>query len=207
MKKITNKIPVKGSPLPSLRHKGAALLMTIAVLVILTTIVYSLVSRLSIYKRRQRYMISYQTARYACDSAMKYALKKAEDIKPELTTREDSPDFSDLFYLSYEREQEMLEEWAEIKNQKRMEELLENKDENEDQDPLAGAMGLMGDMDNPDDPNDNGLFNFDSLSELREDGSVDPNSLSIPGPYGADWPYISKPLEFKIGDAKITIKI
>ncbi|MBW8015255.1 MAG: general secretion pathway protein GspK [Planctomycetes bacterium] len=209
MKKLTNKIPVKRSPAPSIRHKGAALLMTLAVLVILTTIVFSMVSRLKVKKRRQQYMISYQAARYACDSAMKYALTKAKDIKPELTTRADSPDFSDLFYLTHQQQQEMLEEWAEIKTEELLEEQL-NEEDDDEENPLAGLMESLSGMEGGGgfgDPNSGDLFNFNSTPGLREDGTIDPNSLTIPGPYGVDWPYISEPMEFKVGDAKVTIKI
>jgi len=204
MKKLTVKILVGRSPLPSTRHKGAALLMTLAVLVILTTLVYALVARLKVHKRRQRYIISYQAARYACDSAMKYALTKAEEIKPELTTREDS----DLFLLNQQQQEEMLEEWAEIKTLEMLEE-QENGDE-KPEDPLADIMGSMGGMQDPNgfgNPNGGSPFNFNAPSKLREDGMIDPNSLTIPGPYGVDWPYITEPLEFKVGDAKVTIKI
>jgi len=208
MKKLTVKISAGRSALPSTRHKGAALLMTLAVLVILTTLVYALVARLKVHKRRQRYIISYQAARYACDSAMKYALTKAEEIKPELITREDSPDFSDLFLLNQQQQEEMLEEWAEIKTQQMLEEQKNGNENSED--PLAGIMGAFGDTNDPNgfgDPNNGSPFNFNAPSKLREDGTIDPNSLTIPGPYGVEWPYITEPVEFKVGDAKVTIKI
>jgi hypothetical protein len=41
--------------------------------VVLTGLVYGLVSRISLVRHRQQYMIDYQNARYACDSGMKYA--------------------------------------------------------------------------------------------------------------------------------------
>ncbi|MCF7954538.1 MAG: general secretion pathway protein GspK [Phycisphaerae bacterium] len=182
--------------------------MTLVVLVVLTTIVYALVARIKVHKRRQRYIISYQAARYACDSAMKYALTKAEEIKPELIAREDVPDFSDLFYLNREQQEDMLEQWAEIKTQQMLEE-QENGNENPE-DPLAGIMGSLGGTNEPNgfgDPNGGSLFNFNTPSRLREDGTIDPNSLTIPGPYGVEWPYITEPVEFKIGDSKVTIKI
>ncbi len=224
MPKQTKTIIANKSHLPVGRDIGAALLVTLAVLVILTTIVYSLLSRITIYNRRQRYMINYQGARYACDSAMKYALTKVKKINPELITREDSPDFSDLFSLTHEQEQIMLEEWAIIKTQ----ELEIERQENEDDDPFAdttedsedfGSMNdnpfddmgsMMGDED-PNDPNGFGGFGgfsgFGGNSGFLEDGSVDPNSLTIPGPYGFDWPYVSEPLDFKIGNARVTVNI
>jgi len=237
MKIITNKFPANTSSLPYVRHKGAALLMTLAVLVILTTIVYSMVSRLSIYKRRQQYMINYQTARYACDSALKYALTKAKDIEPELITRKDLVDFSDLFYMTYQQEQEMLQQWAEIKTEELLEAQLnaEQLDEDEEgpvapimesldimrssegmnsfgsDDPMAdmGSLSSILPMGGFGDPNSGsgGFLGSNSTPTTRDDGSIDPNSLRIPGPYGVDWPYITKPMEFKIGSAKVTIKI
>lgn len=223
MTKRTNTILADRSNLPVGRGKGTALLVTLAVLVILTTIVYSLLSRITIYNRRQRYMINYQGARYACDSAMKYALLKAKDIKPELIKREDSPDFSDLFALTRDQEMEMLEEWAIIKTQKLEMERLENAGD----DPLGSAMGAMGAMDGmggdnpfggmlgemggfgePNDPNGfSGFSDFGGTYGFREDGSVDPNSLSVPGPYGFDWPYVLEPMDFMVGNARVIINI
>lgn len=183
-------------------RKGLALLVTLAVLVILTTIVYSLSQRLKIYRRRQQYIINYQSARYACDSAMKYAIATANTINPKLITREETPDFSDLFYMTPQQKQEMLQAWAELKTEENLLQLQAADTE----DPLSAMMGgLLGADPNSSDPNP--FASFASDFTTGSDGTVDANSLTIPGPYGPPWPYVTEPLEFEIADTKVTIKI
>ena len=144
-------------------RKGLALLVTLAVLVILTTIVYSLSQRLKIYRRRQQYIINYQSARYACDSAAKYAIATAKDIKPKLITREDAPDFSDLFYMSAQQKQEMLQAWAELKTEENL--LLPQTEDTGDS--LSAMMaGLMGNDINTDDPNSDDPNSFGSFNSF-----------------------------------------
>jgi len=192
-------------------RKGIVLILTIAILVILTTIVYSLSSRVSIYKRRQEYIINYQSARYACDSAMKYALTRAKKIKMPLITREDSPDFSNLFALDHEQYTEMLITWAEEQNEKALakaetEGLMDDETKaelNQKQDSFAGM--LAGKYGDPNEDESKTLHNL--ITTLKENGGfVDANELTIPGPYGPEWPLISEPIEFEIGDAKVEIQ-
>ena len=192
-------------------RSGVALLLTLAVLIILTTVVYTLSSRLTNQKRRRQYMINYQAAKYACDSAMKYAVETAKDIKPELITRENVPDFSDLFYLTYEEEKMMLEEWAQIKEQQR---LIEQQMQAENgTDDLMAVMSTALNNNSTDnraisDPNSNAPnSSFSSYSQFSQSRTIDANDLQIPGPYGPPWPYVTKPVEFEIGDAKITINV
>ncbi|MBW8035645.1 MAG: general secretion pathway protein GspK [Planctomycetes bacterium] len=193
----------------SANRKGIALILTIAILVILTTIVYSLSSRVSIYKRRQEYIINYQSARYACDSAMKYALTRAIKLKMPLITREDSPDFSDLFALDHEQYKEILTTWAEEQNQAIIDraeaEGYENPEVNTepDRENTSGEMqaGTNGD------PNEGGSGTLhDLFASLQNDGGfADANELTIPGPYGPEWPLVHEPIKFEIGNAKVEI--
>ena len=58
----------------SRQKSGAALVLTIVVLVILTAIVWRVSSAISQWKHRLQYTIDYQNARYAAESGIKYAL-------------------------------------------------------------------------------------------------------------------------------------
>ena len=91
---------------------AVTLLLMIVILVVLTSVVYSLAAYLGQTKNRQQYLIDYQKSRYACDSAMKYALAAVESIKLNLINRADSPDFSDLFTMTEQQRQQYVIEWA-----------------------------------------------------------------------------------------------
>ena len=192
-------------------RKGIVLILTIAILVILTTIVYSLSSRVSIYKRRQEYIINYQSARYACDSAMKYALTRAGKLEFPLIARQDSPDFSDLFALDHAQYTEMLIAWAELQNEKALAKAEEEgtlDDETKammEQKQDSFTSMLSGKFGDPNENESKTLRNFITL--LKDNGQlVDANDLTIPGPYGPDWPLVSEPIEFEIGNAKVEIQ-
>jgi Tfp pilus assembly protein PilX len=80
-------------------RRGIVLLVTLVLLIVLSMLGYTLCSRLAARKHRDQYIIDYQAARYACDSATKYALAGLVEIEsPALVVRADEPDFSDLFY-------------------------------------------------------------------------------------------------------------
>ncbi|MCK5172674.1 MAG: general secretion pathway protein GspK [Planctomycetes bacterium] len=197
-------------------NRGVALMLTLVVLIILTAIVYPLTSRLAMVRHRQQYTIDYQKARYARDSAMKYILTRVKTIKFDLANRLNDPDFSDLFTLDKGEYQQLLEEWTEVKALQALEkfeqeQLEEARLEAEHVGPFArkpkekerGKDSLDNFMDffeniNYSDPN-----YFDESGELI----LDPNMIIIPGPYGPEWPYVIEPIEFEIGQAKITITI
>ena len=61
-------------------NQGIVLLVTLVILVVLSTLGYTVSVRLSARRHRDQYIIDYQTARYACDSAVKYALATLQDI-------------------------------------------------------------------------------------------------------------------------------
>jgi hypothetical protein len=48
--------------------------------------------------------------------------------------------------------------------------------------------------------------NVASLAGL-EPNLADPNLLTVPGPYGAAWPYVTEPVELEIGDCRVKIEI
>ena len=122
---------------PSANSRPAlALVMALVILVILASIVYALSARIATADHRRQYFIDYQKARYAADSAMKYALITFKKTNPRLVDRSDSPDFSDLFTLSRLEHRQMLEEWAQLQYEKALLEAMENgepiKKNNED---------------------------------------------------------------------------
>jgi len=159
---------------------GIVLLVTLVLLVVLSALGYALSSRLATQRHRDQYIIDYSEARYGCDSAMKYAVATLESINPRLVVRPDEPDFSDLFILSEQEYEELLAEWAAQK-------------------ATNGSEGFndIGDVNDFNDINDIiGVTDFN-----------DPNSLTIRGPYGPSWPFVTKPIEFKIGSATVRIEV
>ena len=92
-------------------RSGIVLLVTLVLLVVLSTLGYTVSSRVTAQRLRNQYIIDYSKARYACDSAVKYALATLEEIEPQLIARPYEPDFSDLFHLDPSEYQEFLEKW------------------------------------------------------------------------------------------------
>lgn len=210
---------------------GLALVVTLVILVVLASIVYSLAAQIATIEHRKQYFIDYQNAQYAVNSAMKYALANMQKIAPELIDRKEAPDFSDLFTLDEFEYQEMLEEWAILQNEKIMlewelkqqededDEKKSDEDKDKDEDSSENKDGDSNQPDEQDSLLDKfaclfGLAGTDpNLSEEEllllaeeEPPLVDPNDLEIPGPYGQPWPQITKSVEFEINNAKITIQ-
>jgi type II secretory pathway component PulK len=177
-------------------RRGIVLLVTLVLLVVLSTLAYTLSSRVSAQRHRDQYIIDYSKARYACDSAVKYALATLEDISPKLISRPDEPDFSDLFILSEADYRELLAQWAaklqqggvantgmDFRNtgKKNLKAVTDTNDANDAND-VAGGTRDVGD-------------------------SNDANSLTIRGPYGPEWPFVTEPAEFEIGSATVRIEV
>ena len=91
---------------------GIVLLVTLVLLVVLATLGYTLSDRVANQRYRNQYIIDYSNARYGCDSAVKYALTSLEELDPELISRPNEPDFSDLFALDETGYQEYLAQWG-----------------------------------------------------------------------------------------------
>ncbi len=105
-RKINNRINSRSS-------SGIVLLVTLVLLVVLSIIGYTLTGRVVSQCHRNRYLIDYQAARYACDSATKYAIAELSEMSiADLISRPNEPDFSDLFKLSDDQYQELLREAA-----------------------------------------------------------------------------------------------
>lgn len=166
-------------------RRGVVLLVTLVLLIVLSTLGYTLTSRVATQRHRNQYIIDYTAARYACDSAVRYALATLEEIDPQLVSRPNEPDFSDLFALSDVEYHELLAEWnigpefAESGSEK------ESSGEEE--------------AENVNDVND--------VEEPGQLGFADLKSMPIRGPYGAPWPYITEPVKFDIGSATVRIEI
>jgi len=214
--------------IPPMRHRayrsGVALLFVLIVLTVLVTVVTILVSRTATHKHRQRYMIDYQIARYACDSGMKYALSVMPDLSVRLVERADEPDFSDVFYMTTGQYQQYLADWAEVLTARRIQEAQENEDldmaglgTEAGSDALGSLAGLLAgegamDPNNPSamEPSETDMMPLGSMAAMGPMDAwfvVDPNEIEIRGPYGPPWPLVTKPIELEIGPAKVRIEI
>ncbi len=168
----------------SRNRPGVILLVTLVLLVVLSTLGYTLSSRVSAQRHRNQYIIDYSNARYGCDSAVKYALATLEQLDPQLVSRPNEPDFSDLFALDEIGYQELITQWQEESETDGF-----NKGKNFDD---------MSDVDS--------IIGTDS-GRSGIDGFKDPYYMKIRGPYGPPWPFVTEPAEFEIGSAKIRIEI
>jgi len=178
-------------------RRAVALVLTLVVLVVLTTIVYALASRVAQARHRRQYLIDYQMSRYACDSGVKYALTAIKEMDFKLINRKDKPDFSDVFTMGREEYELYLDEWA-LK-------LAE-------QDSFNGGDGSSFDTPSTGDVFDwSDGFGADSNSisdpNFLTADYTEPNAVFIPGPYGPEWPNVCNPIKFDIGETNVTIKI
>jgi len=171
-------------------RQGFVLLITLGLLIVLAMLGYTLTNRVAAQRHRDKYIIDYSSARYGCDSAVKYALATLEEIDPQLIERPNEPDFSDLFYLTPAEYQELLELWG-------LDSGLAKSDGDRRSRDTAG-IDEFGNIEklNSNDLNEMGMDDFDT--------SV---SSEIPGPYGPAWPYVTEPIEFEIGSAKVRIEV
>lgn len=160
---------------------GVVLLITLVILVILSTLGYTLSAQVAARRHRDRFIVDYAQAQYACASAMKYALVSLNDLQPQLVSDPNQPDFSDIFAMSELQYQALLAQLAAE---------FATGDE-----PLArtgrNRQALSMDANDVNDP-------FTTAPTA---------SVTIPGPYGPRWPLVTEPLEFEIGSAKVMIEI
>ncbi len=178
---------------------GIVLMVTLVLLVVLSALMFTLSIRMSAQRHRDKYIIDYQTARYGCDSAVKYALATLNDINtPRLISRPNEPDFSDLFMLDEEQYEQLLAEW----NIQREDGLSTDSELS-----LGGGLNAQNFSDLA--SNDvNGFYDINDPNSARAFGdSNDSNIRTVPGPYGPPWPYITEPVELEIGSAKVRIEI
>jgi hypothetical protein len=168
----------------SRNRQGIILLVTLVLLVVLATLGYTLSSRVAAQRHRNQFIIDYSNARYGCDSAVKYALATLEELDPQLVSRPNEPDFSDLFALDEIGYQELLAQWgAESRS-----DTFNSGKKYDDKSGIDDVNGIGRD--------ENGMAGF-----------KDPDSIVIRGPYGPIWPFVTEPAEFEIGTAKVRIEI
>ena len=167
---------------------GMVLLITLVILVILSTLGYTLSAQVSARRHRDRYIIDYAQAQYACTSGMKQALVSLADLEPQLISRPNEPDFSDVFALSEPAYQDLLAQAAA---------------------GFAGGDDLLTDAREDtstvpsNDVEDANAFNWPDDANMVGWG-VAP---TITGPYGPAWPLVAEPTEFEIGTAKVTVEV
>ena len=180
---------------------GFVLLVTLVALVVLSMLGYTLASRVSAQRHRENYIIDYQQARYACDSAMKYAIATLGDIKDlELVSRPNEPDFSDLFSMSDEEYQALLAKWAAQQGLYGFEQYGDVCDVN---DVNAEKKRYEENMESAQAGND--LNYLDYSGEEAE--AIDLNDVTIRGPYGPVWPLVTEAVELEIGSAKVKVEM
>jgi hypothetical protein len=168
----------------SRNRPGVVLLVTLVLLVVLATLGYTFSDRVASQRHRDQYIIDYSNARYGCDSAVKYALASMEGLEPELVSRPNEPDFSDLFALDEVGIQELLEQWN-MESKSRPLNNNKNFDDKSSADNINNTVRDKSGMDE--------LSGFDSIV--------------IRGPYGPPWPFVTEPVEFEIGSAKVRIEV
>jgi len=172
---------------------GMVLLVTLVLLVVLSTLAYTLTSRVAAQRHRDQYIIDYCQARYSCDSGVKYALAALEELEPELISRPNEPDFSDLFAMEEEDYRELLTQLA-----------AEAGYFDEEDDSLESFSDLVASLDaNYSDAN--GIYDGNDTDGESYSDPLD--SVKIPGPYGPPWPLVTEPAEFELGTATVTIEI
>jgi len=156
---------------------GMILLITLVILVILSTLGYTLSVRVAARRHRDQYVIDSCAARHACASAMKYALASVNDLDFKLISRPNEPDFSDLFALSEEEYQKLLVQMGEY----------------------LASQGAADDNDvqRNDANEEDAWMSSSSSSDLVE----------IPGPYGPPWPLVTEPVKIEMGSATVIITI
>jgi len=101
------------SAIPHGNAHGVVLLITMILLVMLSVTGYILTIRIAAQRHRYQYAIDYQNACYACQSGLKYAYASLNDINvPDVISRPNEPDFSDLFALSEKEYKKVFADWA-----------------------------------------------------------------------------------------------
>lgn len=168
---------------------GVILLITLVILVILSTLGYTVSVRVAARRHRNQYTIDYDIARHACVSGMKYALASVNSLDFELISRPNEPDFSDVFALSEPDYQKLLAQMELYLTQKSLSESDSGKDT---------ATGNRTSR----------LKNATDVNDVNEVGLASTlANVQIPGPYGPPWPLVTEPVELEIGSAKVKIEI
>jgi len=196
------------------------LMITLVILVILATLGYTLTAQVAARRHRDQYVIDYSQARYACVSALKYALTSIGGLEAQLISRPNEPDFSDLFAMSELDYQKFIAQFAQEAGaadladegaenldadakEKRSDDAKKKSDAAAKERRNAKAKikrnaraKKMQDVD--------GLGYGNDVNDVNDVGT---KSRVVPGPYGPLWPLVTEPLECEIGSAKVKIEI
>ncbi len=162
-------------------------MITLVILVILSTLGYTLSVQVTARRHRDRYIIDYTQAQYACTSGIKQAMAALSDLNWELISRPNEPDFSDVFAMSEPVYQNLLARAAVE---------MAASDDN-----LTDARGRRGGLDR------------EAVDDTDAAWGDDANGLGwqtpvvISGPYGPPWPLVTESAELEIGSAKVTVEI
>jgi len=165
------------------KSRGVVLLITLVILVILTTVGYTLSVQVAARRHRDRFILDYARAQYACTSGIKYASLSVNELNARLISRPNEPDFSDVFAMSEVAYQDFLDQAADLAASD--DRLTKGRTSRT---PLASDVS---------DSNDS--------TWGQEMGLED--SVTISGPYGPPWPLVTEPMEFEIAEAKVTVEI
>lgn len=205
-------------------RRGIALIVTMLVMAILISVTYVAVSKMSARQRRHNYLINYTKARYACDSGTRWAQEEFQQrVTFELQSRAMLPDFSDVFAYDEEDYAVLQEQLAEAVEERKAERL-----------DIFRTEGTFAPVDTDEDVTQlideivDSLIGFSSAESVEDYENIalsaggnlaiieklstpltpeEIEQLTIPGPYGFDWPQIIKPLEIELGEAVITVSI
>jgi len=191
------------------------LLITLVILVILSTLGYTLCAEVAARRHRDQYLIDYCVARHACASGLKYALASAGSLQFGLISRPNEPDFSDVFALSEPEYQKLLAQVA----------ARLAADSNQVDEGLGATLGAEKSLKTAaakkkpaqkasrkkpayfGDANDvNDIYDVNEF-DPNEGRSIDPERLQVRGPYGPPWPLVTEPIEFEIGAAQVKIEV
>ena len=171
-------------------QSGVVLLVTLVVLVVLALLAYTVTSRVASHRHRVQYLIDRAKARYALDSALKYATVAVEGLDLTLVSRPNEPDFSNLFAMTDEQIAAMVDK---VNGTSRDRTSASRAAAQKEPNRLTGAgRGLEGNDLDGNEPDLAGLAGEEPL---------------VRGPYGPRWPLVKEPIEFEIGTAKIHIEI
>jgi hypothetical protein len=199
------------------------LLITLVILVILATLGSTLIARVAARRHRDQYVIDYSQAQYACASAMKYAMTSIGSLQPQLISRPNEPDFSDLFAMSEVDYQKYLAQFARSKEKEAADANLsdeqlrgddrdakdaDKKKRSEDAEKRRNTKSkVRRNVKTKERQRTREMAYGDDINDVNDVNDVDPNALVVPGPYGPPWPLVAEALECEIGSAKVKIEI
>lgn len=164
------------------------MLVTLVILVVLSTLGYTLSVQVAARRHRDRYIIDYAQAQYACTSGVKLALASLNDLDAQVISRPNEPDFSDVFAMSEPVYQGFLAQAV--------------ADQAAADDRLTDSRGRGNSRDLSENVDETDAFWDDET-----DGAGWQPPITIMGPYGPAWPLVAEPMEFEIGSAKVTVEI